>query len=70
MTQTLALQSRRIVTPVVALIVVLAAVAALALGFGLRVWTEKSSSTPAPHIVVLSGTGSSQLPHCKIGHPC
>ena len=70
MAQALTLQPRRIITPIVALIVVLAAAAALALGFGLRTWTEKSSTTPAPHVVVLSGTGSSQLPHCKMGRPC
>jgi hypothetical protein len=43
------LSNRRIITPVATLVMAIAFVATLALGFGLRTWTEDTSrpSTPA-----------------------
>jgi hypothetical protein len=45
MNQRLTLPARRAITPVTAFIVGVALLAAVALGFGLRAWTEDSSSS-------------------------
>jgi hypothetical protein len=43
----LTLPNRLIITPAIAVLMVVAFAAALALGFGLRAWTESSAAAPA-----------------------
>jgi hypothetical protein len=45
MNERIALPARRVITPVTAFLIGIALLAAVALGFGLRAWTENSSST-------------------------
>jgi hypothetical protein len=69
MAEILAAPVRRVVTPVAALLFAIALLAAVALGFGLRTWTQSDSHTDSPTIVV-SGGGSTAQPVCRVGHPC
>ena len=50
MTETVMLPARRVLSPALILAVTLIAIAAMALGFGIRTWTDTSASpaTPAP----------------------
>lgn len=48
MAQALALAPRRIVTPVAAFLMTVVFAAALALGFGIRTWTEDTARPAAP----------------------
>jgi hypothetical protein len=54
-------------------VIALAIVAALALGFGLRSWTE-DTSRPAPvtvlHPAQSAGGHSAPQPICRVGQPC
>jgi hypothetical protein len=45
MNERIALPARRVITPVTAFLIGVALLAAVALGFGLRAWTEDSSSS-------------------------
>jgi len=61
---------RRVMNPVWVLMIVLVGIAALALGFSVRAWTESSPKRPAP-IVVSSRSENSpwQLP-CRGPRVC
>jgi hypothetical protein len=56
----------RVVTPLVAMLAALVVIAAIALGFGLRTWTEPQHS-PASVVVHDASTPPS---FCKVGRPC
>jgi hypothetical protein len=62
MTETLAFARQRVVTPLATTVIALALIAALALGFGIRAWTESSpaaaTSTPVVHTSSIPSTGS------------
>ena len=48
MNERLAFPTHRIFTPVATVLMVIAFAVTLALGFGLRAWTEQTSATPSP----------------------
>ena len=68
MAGTLTLSPRRLVTPVVAVVFALAILAALAVGFGIRTWTEHTPSPGMPMFI----EHDSSLPQeqCRLGRAC
>jgi hypothetical protein len=77
MTQTLALSPRRMITPVAAFVIALALAATLAVGFGIRTWTEDSARPTAPAVAthaspsaaVHTGNPAPAQPLRKLGKP-
>jgi len=67
MAGTLALSTRRLVSPMVAVVFAVAVLAAVALGFGIRTWTEHAA--PAAPVVVAHVSSSPQEP-CRMGRAC
>ncbi len=70
MTETLTLSPRRMVAPLAAFLVAIALIAMLALGFGIRTWTEHTPHPSAPAGVVTHEAPASAQPVCRIGQPC
>jgi hypothetical protein len=68
MAETLAISARRLVTPITVLLVGLAFAAAVALGFGLRAWTEHASSPATRTIVVQHAPSAPDV--CRLGRAC
>jgi len=52
------------------LLIAIVSLAALTLGFGLRVWTEPTAHREAPTIIVQHDAPTSPAPVCRIGRPC
>jgi hypothetical protein len=69
MTDTLSFSTRRIISPFVALVAAIALLAALALGFGLRAWTEHTSR-PAVQVGTVHRGDAGFIERCRIGKPC
>jgi hypothetical protein len=73
MAETLSAAPRRTMSPVAGFVIALAIVAAIALGFALRTWTE-DTSRPAPltvlHPAQSVGGHSAPQPICRVGQPC
>jgi hypothetical protein len=68
MAEALTLSSRRLVTPVVAVVFAAAMLAALALGFGIRAWTEHTPRPATP--VVVQHASSLPQEQCRLGRAC
>jgi hypothetical protein len=68
MAQVIAASPRR-VSPIAALLVVIALAAALLLGFGLRVWTEHSPKPAVPALVSAHPTDVTTY-QCRLGRAC
>jgi hypothetical protein len=62
--------TRRVLTPITILLMAIALVAALALGFGLRAWTQDSPSPAVRTVVVHDPAPGYHQPICHVGSPC
>ncbi len=73
MAETLTASPRRTMSPLTGFVIALAIVAAVALGFAVRSWTQ-DSSRPAPvtvlHPAQSAGSQSVPQPICRVGQPC
>lgn len=69
MNMRLTLPSNRIVTPVATVLMVIAFAATLALGFGLRAWTEPTPTVPSRSAVITQTHPEVPQPLMKKGRP-
>ncbi|MCU1428471.1 MAG: hypothetical protein JWL83_2471 [Actinomycetia bacterium] len=70
MTDTLTLSPHRVVSSFTAVLVAIALVGMLALGFGVRVWTEHTPRPAAPAGEVHRVAPGPAPQVCRIGRPC
>jgi hypothetical protein len=59
-----------VIAPVAVVFMVLAVAAALALGFGVRAWTEHTSAPTVHTVVVYPQSSAAPQPVCRVAHPC
>jgi hypothetical protein len=70
MAEMVAVESRRVVTPVIAALLVVSLLAAVLLGFALRAWTDDDTSPPARPTVVVQREHPTPPMFCRAALTC